>query len=282
MQEDHDDALFNIAVCYQDMGQNEYALNYLRRVIRLNPNSVESYRMMTLIKKFSAGDPDISQMTDLHQTNLSKRDRVKICFALAKVFEDLGLFKKAFGFLEEGNAILKELLGYEGGQDKQLFSMIKKSSRNIEKCAIENFKHGETPIPIFIIGMPRSGTTLVEQIISSHSQVMGGGELKDIIFYGISILTGKTSCSEKKLVEFRNLYLDKITSIANENLYITDKMPQNFLGICLICSAFPEAKIIHVKRDPAATCWSNFRNYFPDDLGYSCSLQDVVNYYNSR
>lgn len=128
--------------------------------------------------------------------------------------------------------------------------------------------------------MPRSGTTLVEQIVSSHSKVTGAGELRFVQQFGLKMAFGTQEINERNLLNFREQYLNSLIQLGEGNLYITDKMPTNFQFIGLICRAFPETKIIHVKRDPAATCWSNFKHYFPaSGLGYCYDLDDVVRYY---
>ena len=128
--------------------------------------------------------------------------------------------------------------------------------------------------------MPRSGTTLVEQIISNHSKVTAAGELRFLEMFGSSLAEGKVEVSGDKLITARNQYLNEIKKLSAGRPFVTDKMPNNFFYIGLICSALPEAKIIHVKRNPAATCWSNYKQYFPvKGLGYSYDLLDVVQYY---
>ena len=134
--------------------------------------------------------------------------------------------------------------------------------------------------PIFIIGMPRSGTTLVEQIISSHSKITGLGELPFVSQFGYPIATGILKCSEESILNFRSNYLEKLKSLTNGNLLITDKMPQNFLYTGLIAASFPEAKILHAKRNPAAVCWANYKQWFRSkDLGYSYSIDDIIKYH---
>ena len=129
--------------------------------------------------------------------------------------------------------------------------------------------------------MPRSGTTLVEQIISSHSKVFGAGELKYVAQLGIALATEPRSITTEAVSEFRERYLAELSKVSNGNSIVTDKMPQNFRFIPLIRAALPEAKIIHVKRDPKATCWSNYKQYFvTKNLGYCYNLQDLVSYYD--
>ena len=158
---------------------------------------------------------------------------------------------------------------------KSSFTKIKKSALTLEDIKIKK-------IPVFIVGMPRSGTTLVEQILSSHTEVMAGGELKFISELGVNIMNEIDNFNKESLMKFRESYLDKINKISNKNKLITDKMPQNFLYIGLISSAFPEAKIIHVKRDSSATCWGIFKKCFSleaDSLAFGYSLDDIVKYY---
>ena len=128
--------------------------------------------------------------------------------------------------------------------------------------------------------MPRSGTTLVEQIISSHSEVTGGGELDYISRFGTTLATGLTTPTLEDTSLLRERYLAELSELAYGKAFITDKTPDNFKYIALICAAIPEAKIIHVQREPKATCWSNFKHYFTSQgYGYCYNLVDTVRYY---
>ena len=124
----------------------------------------------------------------------------------------------------------------------------------------------KTISPIFIVGMMRSGTTLVEQIISCHSQVTGAGELSFVEQFGGSLARGLSEISATSLLSFREHYLNKLQDFTKGNSFITDKMPQNFRFIGLLVAAFPEAKIIHVKRNPAAVCWENYKPFLDGAL----------------
>ena len=134
--------------------------------------------------------------------------------------------------------------------------------------------------PIFILGMPRSGTTLVEQIVSSHSEVTGAGELDYVRRFGQAISQGEINPSTEVILGFRQIYIEALKKRSNARFIVTDKMPQNFRYVGLILSAFPDANIIHVNRDPSATCWSNYKHFFATKgLGYSYALDDVVTYF---
>ena len=128
--------------------------------------------------------------------------------------------------------------------------------------------------------MPRSGTSLVEQIISCHSKVQGAGELPFMRLYGGKLNSGNLAVTQRNILGVREAYLREISHLADNKPYITDKTPQNFLFTGLILKALPEAKIVHVKREPAATCWSNFKQYFTTDaLGYSYDINDTLSYF---
>jgi hypothetical protein len=129
--------------------------------------------------------------------------------------------------------------------------------------------------------MPRSGTTLIEQIICSHTRVTGAGELNFVSQFGEKLAYGQITASSATLRLFRAQYLAEVAKKAEGRQFIIDKMPVNFRYIALICAAFPEAKIIHVQRSAKATCWSNFKHYFvSNSYGYSYNLVDTVRYYS--
>jgi len=212
--------------------------------------------------------------------NISKEQRCHINFGLAKACEDLGDFKQAFAHYCEGNELRKKVLNYNINQDVELFRKIKSNYPQIVQKSLKPDKLTNNTMPIFIVGMPRSGTTLVEQIISSHSQVTGAGELNFASQFGAAISTGITEKNNESLLDFRSKYLDKLKNVSNGNLIVTDKTPQNFLYIGLLAAAFPEAKIIHVKRNPAAVCWANYKQYFASkSIGYCYAIDDVISYH---
>ena len=236
---------------------------------------------LSALKKYEYSDPQIVQMEKLCAgTNISVENQCHLCFALAKSSEDLGNLEEAFRYLKEGNALRKKILNYDIVQDEELFSRIRKNADSFKNVFFNASGKENFPTPILILGMPRSGTTLVEQIISNHSKVTAAGELRFLEMFGSSLAEGKVEVSGDKLRTIRNQYLNEIKKLSAGRPFVTDKMPNNFFYIGLICSALPEAKIVHVKRNPAATCWSNFKHYFATkDLGYCYDLLDVVHYY---
>ena len=212
--------------------------------------------------------------------NISEEQRCNINFGLADACENLGDFEKAFTHYSEGNELRKKLLDYDINQDVELFRQIKCSYPRIVKNSLEPDEFSKNVMPIFIVGMPRSGTTLVEQIISSHSQVTGAGELAFAAQFGASIAQGLSDSTTDSLINFRERYLIKLQNVSNGNLIVTDKVPQNFRYIGLLATAFPEAKIVHVKRNPAAVCWANYKQYFVSkSIGYCYAIDDVISYH---
>ena len=212
--------------------------------------------------------------------HISNEQRCHVSFALSKAFEDLNEVNQSFTYLKMGNQLRKKMLFYDIKQDIEQFNQLKKSHLSIAEAALQPAIDTSEPKPIFILGMPRSGTTLVEQIISSHSEVTGAGELNYVEKFGQTLALGMIKPDTEKIFNFRKNYIKALKKRSDARSIVTDKMPQNFSYVGLIFSAFPEAKIINVNRDPAATCWSNYKHYFETKaLGYSYNLDDVVTYF---
>jgi tetratricopeptide (TPR) repeat protein len=275
------EAYYNLSVILKQLGRLDEAELSLRQSIEQKPSYAEAYRTLSLMKKFESQDELFLKMQELNlDENTTEEERCHINFGLAKACEDLGDFDKAFKHFTEGNALRKKLLNYDIDQDIKLFKQIKSNHQLITKNSLKRDMFEEKFIPIFIVGMPRSGTTLVEQIISSHSEVTGAGELFFISKFGSAIASDFSEKGIEALVSFRKKYFKELRNFSNGKVIVTDKMPQNFLYLGLIAAAFPEAKIIHVKRNPAAVCWANFKQYFDDkDLGYAYTLDDVISYH---
>ena len=271
----------NMAVTLSELGRLEEAEASYRQAIALKPDYAEAHRQLAISSKFSSEDEQLHQMQALYNDpSISGKNRCQICFALAKASDDLEDFAAAFQFYNEGNALRKKQLGYHKVQDQKLFEAIKASFPPITAHTFEPGIVAAGLTPVFITGLPRSGTTLVEQIISSHRQVTGAGELPFVSQYGRPLAAGQIPVGAKALTTFRDKYLSALQERAVGKAVVTDKMPQNFRFLGLIAAALPEAKIIHVKRDPAAVCWANYTQYFVSDaVGYCYSLDDILHYH---
>jgi len=278
---DYADAYNNMGNALRDKGDLEAALDSYKQALKIKPDYAEAHRNLSTIKKYELRDEQFTQMKVLYaDQTIGDEDRCRICFALAKASEDLENLNESFEYLKEGNAHRKKILSYDIEKDRALFAALKKADLAIPQSALVSIKEPAEVLPIFILGMPRSGTTLVEQIVSSHSKVTGAGELDCVNRLGAGISLGTVETKKENLTDFRERYLAELKKWSEGTPFVTDKMPGNFKNIGLICAAFPEAKIIHVERDPAATCWSNYKQYFPaNGLGYCYNLEDLVTYY---
>ena len=281
LKPDFAEAYNNIGALFEKNGQFEDAKIAFENAIKIDPLTTNAHRQLCLLKKFDSYDEHFFILKKLNlNKNLSEEHHCNINFSLAKIYEDLENFKDAFKCYNKGNTLQKKLLKYDIHQDIELFKKIKLIYKRIEKNIpyIEKEKHDF--IPIFIVGMPRSGTTLLEQIISSHSKVTGLGELPFISQFGSSIINHFSKYSPETIIEFRRNYFEKVKDLSDGNLFFTDKMPQNFRYIGLILSVFPEAKILHIKRNPAAVCWANYKQWFRSkELSYSYSISDIIKYF---
>jgi len=278
---DYAEAYNNMGATLEEQGKLEEAIEAYNKALAIKPDCFEAHRHRSTVTKYNPNDPQINEVDELLQRqNLNKSERCHLHYTYAKMKEDLGDLSVAFDNYVAGGELRQKLLTYDFTQDQKLFSKIKNTAPQFKdvtpNLSGEAIKH----TPIFILGMPRSGTTLIEQIVSSHTQVTGAGELGYLSRFGTKLVAGLTAPTVEAVLVFRERYLTELVKRANGQAFVTVKMPQNFQYIALICAAFPEAKIIHVQRDAKAICWSNFKHYFvANGLGYSYSLADTVEYY---
>ena len=278
---DYAKAYDNLGVTLRRRGRLDEAEASYRQAIALRPDDAEAHGHLAAVKQFSSKDEQFFQMQALYNDpTISEQNRARIAFALAKASEDLEDISNAFQFYVEGNALRKKQLGYDKAKYEKSFANLKASDPSIIANRLGPENLSSEPKPIFIVGMPRSGTTLVEQIISSHPLVTGAGELPFVAQFGRSLAAGQTPVDEKALAIFADDYLNAVKQRSEGKAIVTDKMPQNFRFLGLIATALPDAKIIHVKRDPAAVCWANYtQNFVRDGLDYCYDLDDIVHYH---
>jgi tetratricopeptide (TPR) repeat protein len=278
---DHAQAFNNMGAVLQNQGKPEEAIKAYKIALGIEPDYAEAHRNLSLLTNYKADTAQINEVQALLQRiGLNDSDRCNLLYTHAKMQEDLGNANAALDNYVAGGSLRQKLLGYKFTQDELLFAQIKKTAPQLKNVIFNIADRTSRLTPIFILGMPRSGTTLVEQIVSSHSEVTGAGELELVRQFGAELTVGLNTPDLEAVSAFRERYLTELSKVANGRTFITDKMPQNFLYIALICAAFPEAKIIHVQRNPEATCWSNFKHYFTaKGLGYSYNIADTVKYY---
>ena len=281
LKSDYPQAYNNLGIMYQELGKLDEAEASYKKSIILKPDFSQAHRHLASVKKFSKRDDHFLQMQKLlNEGSYSEEQRCHFNFALAKASEDLGEIENAFSYYKEGNTLRKKLLNYDITRDIKLFKQIKKCYAKIKENTLEIKNTQNKLTPIFIVGMFRSGTTLVEQVISSHSKVAGAGELTFAEILGDSIARGLSILDKNTLLNFRENYIKKLQALSNGSLIVTDKNPQNFRYIGLLSAAFPDSKIVHVRRNSAAVCWGNYKQFFASkNVGYPYDLNDVVEYH---
>ena len=287
INQDYALAFNNLGNSCKTLGLTNEALNHYEKAIAIKGDFAEAHFNLSGVKKYKQGDIQISTMLSiLPSKTLNESDQIFINFALAKVNDDLNNQEELFRFLNEGNRLRKAQLNYSIDDYQNKHSVIKKMfSHNLLSIEKELLSEKKSKRPIFIIGMPRSGTTLVEQIISSHHAVYGADELNTISKLTSSILKDssaqmKNGLTKRSLLTFRQQYLEHLSTLNINEDIITDKWPLNFQYIGFILSAFPEAKIIHLKRDARAICWSIYKNYFSGKgNGWAYNFKDLASFY---
>jgi len=280
-------ALNNLGISYEILGLEVEALNHYEKAINVKPDFAEAHFNLSRLKKYKKNDIQVSKMKSLLSSgNLNQSDQIFLNFALAKVNNDLDNQDVLFKFLNNGNRLRKEQLNYSINDYQIKHSLIKKIFRlDLPSINKDLLDEPQFKCPIFIVGMPRSGTTLVEQIISSHHAVYGADELSTISDLTSSILANPSTqdtnnLSEKYFLSIRQKYLESLSNLDINEDIITDKWPLNFQYIGFILTAFPEAKIIHLRRDARAVCWSIYKNYFSGKgNGWAYNLNDLASFY---
>lgn len=251
--------------------------NY-RKAISILPNKTEYLRNLSMLKKFAKGDPDIELFERaFFDVTHPKMSRIHICFGMAKLYEDLGETKKVFPVLSEGNRLCKEVLNYNIEVDQRLFSRIRTAFAALPpQIEVSEDIKGI----ILIVGMPRSGTSLVEQILSSHQQVAGGGELNIMNHLAGEGLNEKNPVADTTWCKIASTYGRRLNQLRGSQPWVTDKMPTNFRWIGFLLWANPNIRVVHTKRDRIATCWSLYKQYFPaNGLGFAYDLEDIGTFY---
>ena len=277
------DVYTNLGHALMSEGNFSEAILALEKAISLNKNNAKAHFNLSQIKKYTAKDPHLLLMESLYEScSLNRNDRCLLSFALAKATGDVGDLQKEFLLLKEGNALRHSQVRYDDAEEIELSSKLKSNFSRINENSLSLHDVDVGIIPIFIIGMPRSGTSLVEQILSSHDEIKACGELSYVSEFGAAISEGHIKATKQSVLNFRYKYLEKINNMCNKSSMVIDKMPFNFKYLGIILSAFPEAKIIHVKRCPEATCWGIYKICFSKDsnaLNFAYDLLSIKNYF---
>lgn len=265
-------AKYLLANILKSQGKFSGAADLYQQVMTQQPEYTQAHFSYSSIHPYqNEDDPHIGLMLELYQQDgLTNENKTQLAFALAKAFEDIGDYPRAFGFLKAGNDLRFKEFHYEIDSDRELIQSIIAHFSREAMSRVQN-KPESSSKPIFIVGMPRSGTSLVEKIIASHSGVFGAGELDYIFALGTRLFLKESKHFQFRPLEtypnesfelFGKSYLEKIDLLDRQHDHLTDKMPFNMMMIGLIKIALPNAKIIHCVRDPKDTCLSIYKQNF--------------------
>ena len=269
----------NIGTIYSILGKFNDAKEFYLKSINVNKYFAEAYKNYVQLSKIDERDEVFNNLKKIvKDENLDEKQKEVFFYSISKVYFDIGNNDLAFKYLNSANKLKLQNLDYSFNKDKKEFKKIKEYFLNKEILNLKKFEENQVK-PIFILGMPRSGTSLIEQIVSNHSEVYGAGEL-DLLPVSVKNSNWKHSNDfENTIKKIRKEYLDKLSLISKKN-YITDKLPGNFKRIGFILSAFPECKIIHLERNPMAICWSNYKsNFNSTGMGFTLNQEHTAEYY---
>jgi tetratricopeptide (TPR) repeat protein len=280
----------NLGLILKEQGRFAEARQATEEAIRLAPKNASYYASLTALRSFEAGDPYITALEAMADdvAALSTDDRVHLHFALGKAYEHIGKFDGAFQQLLEGNALKRSQITYN---EASVLNRLQRTRAVFSRDFMERHEAcGETShAPVFIVGMARSGTTLIEQILASHPAIYGAGELQ--LFEQALNAVGKMMLGTPRFPEmasdfraehFRSLarrYLEQLLPRAPDSARIVDKMPANFHFIGLVHLALPNATIIHAVRDPIDTCVSCFSVNFTYAQPHTFDLAELGRFY---
>ena len=280
---DHASLNYSLGNILRIVGRIEESGQVFDAAIKCFPHYAKNHWALSQLGRQSEHNNHISVLeAELDRPGLTKEDGSYLHFALAKEYDDIGESSNSFASLIKANELKRQTIHYDIDQDRSLFRDIENNFvADLLNRKIEG--HGSSE-PIFIVGMPRSGTTLVEQILSSHSSVQSKGELVHF-GYQLKRLTHQNRQNWVHCLgdlDFHKLgksYIDSVRSNTDCSRHFTDKLPTNFRYIGLIHLALPNAKVIHVNRNPLAICYSNFRTLFSDSFKCTYSLSELGEYY---
>jgi Flp pilus assembly protein TadD len=295
-------AYINLGVCYAELGQMEEALKALRKALECDPNNIDAYYALLTSGKEALEPAALTNLEAILTSTtvaLTSDQRTKAHFTLAMQYDLQTDVARAFESYRQGNQYRTELFAADGkrfdpNQHREEVARYKEFFDTDFFAAREDWSIKSSdafPSPIFVIGMPRSGTTLIEQIIAAHPQAVGAGELPDIpmIVDGfIKVSSGQDEfpvsvnhINSDQLSEWSEGYSAKLAKIGEGAPFVVDKTPFNFLHLWLIQLMYPDAKVIHCQRDARDIGLSCFQQNFVQHYPWSCNLEHIGHYTNS-
>ena len=269
------------------VGRRKECEDAYHKAITLYPLCGEGYWSLANLKTYKFSEAQILQMENSLDDKIQEQEKIQMLFALGKAYESKGDYKKSFTFYEKGNWMQRKIVEYNAQENaNNIDSIIDFFQKN--KSVIDFNSGYEAQDPIFILGLPRAGSTLLEQILSSHSCIEGTQELHNIMTIGRRIkslnnsenyLNNLLELDSKSIKMYGKMFIDETMWARNEKELFIDKMPNNFPHIGLIKMILPNAKIIDARRNPMDGCFSCFKQYFAKGQHFTYDLDDIARYY---
>lgn len=284
----HAEAQNNAGAIHSEQGSLDEARACFEAAIAARPTFFEAHYNLSSLKKYTRDDPHLAMLEAGHaqRDRLHGYARIRYAFALGKALDDIGEYDRAFAAYEEGNRLQHALLPVDDDRAdalmREIIAVFDADFFAARQGRCGGDDTGRTPI--FIVGMPRSGTTLLEQILCSHASVHGAGELSDLDAvitqdgqrpYPASVRV----LSDADITRIGTEYLQRVWKLSPHSRYITDKMPANFFHLGLLHLALPHAKIIHAMRDPMDSCFSCYSRLFNDTMAFAYDQGTLGRYY---
>ena len=281
---------YNIGALQRSLGDVEAAEASLDKALELDPSDYEALKIRSELRAQTRERNHVEMLEGLVEEGIADpRGEVQVCFALAKELEDLGEWERSFVYLKRGADARRGLMRYDVQRDIDTMAAIERtfSAGRFDEAT----EGGDSDEPIFIVGMPRTGTTLVERILGSHSAVYSAGELGNFATALMEQVRGLATGPQpgrddlvalSASVDFRRLgeaYVDSTRPFTGKTPHFIDKLPLNFLYVGLIHLALPNAKIINLRRHPLDTCYAVYKQLFVDAYPFSYDLAELGRYY---
>ena len=283
----------SVAHALKTQGHQAEAIESYRAAAAARADFGDAYWSLANLKTYRFTDEELARMRQIEAADATKLvDRYHLCFALGKALEDRGEYEESFRYYERGNAFKKSESRFDlGAMERNLRLQASLCTR--EFLAARAGGGCQRPDPIFIVGLPRSGSTLIEQILASHSQVEGTMELADIPRM-VQQLSGRENrdapsrypalladLAPAERLRLGEKYIADTRVYRTDKPYFIDKMPNNFRHVGLIHLILPNARIIDARREPLACCFSNFKQLFASGQEFTYSLEDIGRYYRA-
>lgn len=293
LQPDNPDCLYNLATSKTAFGELDEAERLFSRAIELNPRDGGAWLNRSILRRRTAEDNHVAALQRLlGQLPADDPERIQLCFALSRELEDLGRYDESWAYLQQGAHQRRLGMQYDVAQDEAAMAAVARCfDAGVLGAGPEGFACDR---PVFILGLPRSGTTLVDRIVSAHSRVGSLGEHPTLALAVTRLAGGSVQPADAEpaaklaliersarldFAELGRQYCRSIEGFGEPAPRLTDKTPQNFLYLGLIHKALPRARVIHLRRHPLDSCYAMYKTLFRAGYPFSYSLQEVGRYY---